>query len=86
MALVLPDGAQVTFTLPPYSYLPGLTQAERDVADLVVAATNTSYFPEARESHFNLINKRLAATFNSGPGPRGPNRRARRAAGKKRGK
>lgn len=80
MGLLAPGGSEgVQFTLPPYSHMPGLSQAEQDVADLIAAAMDTEHFPEAKESHITLCNKRLAALF---PAPvvttRGPNRRVRR--------
>lgn len=84
MGLVYPGGSEVQFTLPPYSHVSGLSQAERDVADLITAAMDTPYFPEARESHIKLINKRLEILF---PAPvvksKGPNRRARRQMARK---
>lgn len=76
-----PSGSEgVQFTLPPYMHLPGLSQAETDVADLIVAAMDTDHFPEAKESHLTLCNKRLAILFPpSASKHRGPNRRDRRS-------
>lgn len=67
----------VSFTLPPYSYMPNLSQAERDVADLIAAAMDSPHFPEAKESHIKLCNKRLELLFPA-PVTKGPNRRVRR--------
>lgn len=92
MALVTPDNpggsetvnGPIQFTLPPYSYLPGLSQAETDVADLIAAAMDTEHFPEAKQSHITLTNKRIGLVFpNKPPTKRGPNRRVRRQQLKK---
>lgn len=85
MGLLTPGGSEgVQFTLPSYAYMPGLSQAERDVADLIAAAMDTEHFPEAKASHITLCNKRLELLF---PAPvvqsRGPNRRVRRQLEKK---
>lgn len=85
MGLLNQSGSEgVQFTLPPYSHLPGLSQAETDVADLIVAALDTPHFPEAKESHLTLCNKRIELLFPSSASThRGPNRRVRRQQAKK---
>lgn len=82
MGTVLLGGGDIQFTLPEYSHLPNLSQAERDVADLIVAAMDTPHFPEAKDSHLTLCNKRLSILFPPAQ-PKGPNRRARRQTSKK---
>ncbi len=80
MGLLTAGGSEgVQFTLPPYSHLPNLSQAEEDVADLITAAMDTPHFHEAKESHLTLCNKRIAILFPNTPSKsRGPNRRVRR--------
>lgn len=75
--ITLPMGVKYEFTLPPYSHLPNLDQAAKDVGDLIVAAFSTSLFPEAKEKQINLINHALAF-WNYRPPMRQPNRAERR--------
>lgn len=57
--LALPKGVKHEIVLPPYSHLPNLTKEQADIADLIVAALSTRWFPEAKEQHLRLVNKHI---------------------------
>lgn len=58
--LTLPQGTKYEINLPPFSLLPNLDQAAKDVGTLIVAAFSTSMFPEAKSKQLYLINRALS--------------------------
>lgn len=77
MAVVLPPGVKVEFTLPPYSNLPGQTPEQLDTNALICAAFSTAHFPVAKAQGLALVNKFVSNYHYTRPTNRAQRRKAK---------